>query len=77
MLDFLSSEIGTKATWLICSEDLAWPLTRSMTTAIITVSIIITITSSSIVIINSHLLELEIGYLYVYYPQTTWLRKLG
>ena len=51
--DFLSSEMGTKATLLICSEDLAWPLTRSMTTAIITVSIIITITSSSIVIINS------------------------
>lgn len=68
--------MGTKATLLICSEDLAQALNRSMTTAIITVFIITITSKSSTAIINSCLLELELGYLYIYYPQITLLRKL-
>ena len=68
--------MGTEATLLICSEDLSQALNRSMTTAIITVFIITITSNSSTAIINSRLLELEIGYLYIYYPQMTLLRKL-
>lgn len=68
--------MGTKATLLICSEDLAQALNRSMTKAVITVFTITITSKSSTATINSCLLEVEIGYLYIHYPQITLLRKL-